>query len=42
MVEANSDLKLLPVSIFNIYTVFKHIDILSISIQLQPYTVYPQ
>ena len=42
MVEADSNLKLLPASIFHIYTVFEHIDMLSIDIQLQPYTVYPQ
>ncbi len=39
--EADSNLKLLPASIFNIYTVFEHINMLSIGIQLQPYTVYP-
>ena len=30
--EANSNLKLLPVSILDIYTVFEHIDMLSIDI----------
>ena len=30
MVEADSHLKLLPTSIFNIYKVFEHIDMLSI------------
>ena len=42
MVEADSHLKLLPTSIFDIYTVFEHINILSIGIQLQPYIAYPQ
>jgi hypothetical protein len=42
MVEADSNLKLLPTSIFNIYKVFEHIDMLSIGIQQQPYTVYLQ
>jgi hypothetical protein len=42
MVEANSNLKLLLASIFDIFTVFEHINMLSIGIQLQPYTVYPQ
>ena len=44
MVEADSNLKLLPLSIFPIYiyTVFEHINLLSIGIQLQPYTNYPQ
>ncbi len=42
MVEADSHFKLLPTSIFNIYKVFEHIDMLSIGIQQQPYTVYPQ
>ena len=32
MVEANSNLKLLPASILDIYTVFEHIDMLSIGI----------
>ncbi len=41
MVEADSNLKLLPVSILDIYTVFEHIDMMSIGIQLQPYTVIP-
>ena len=41
MVEADSHLKLLPTSILDIYTVFEHIDMLSIGIQLQPYTVIP-
>jgi hypothetical protein len=41
MVDADSHLKLLPTSIFNIYKVFEHIDMLSIGIQQQPYTVIP-
>ena len=41
MVEADSHLKLLPTSILDIYTVFEHIDMLSIGIQLQPYIVIP-
>jgi len=41
MVEADSDLILLPTSKYNIYKVFEHIDILSISIEKQPYTVTP-
>ncbi len=41
MVEADSHLKLLPTSIFDIYKVFEHIDKLSIGIWLQPYTVIP-
>ena len=32
MVEANSNLKLLPASIFDIYTVFEHINMLFIGI----------
>ena len=41
MVEADSYLKLLPTSILHIYNVFEHIDMLSIGIQQQPYTVLP-
>ncbi len=41
MVEADSHLKLLPTSILDIYKVFEHIDMLSIGIQYQPYTVTP-
>ena len=41
MVEADSHLKLLPVSILDIYKVFEHIDKLSICIEEQPYTVIP-
>jgi hypothetical protein len=39
MVEADSHLKLLPTSILDIYKVFEHIDMLSIGIEYQPYTV---
>ncbi len=39
MVEADSHLKLLPTS--NICKVFDHIDMLSMAIQYQPYTVIP-
>jgi hypothetical protein len=42
MVEANSHLKLLPKSILDIYKVMEHIDMMSMGIQYQPYTVvYP-
>ena len=41
MVEADIHLKLLPTSILHIYKVFEHIDMLSIGIQQQPYTVIP-
>ncbi len=41
MVEADSNLKLLPTSISYIYKVFEHIDMLSIGIRQQPYTVIP-
>jgi hypothetical protein len=41
MVEADSHLKLLPTSILDIYKVIEHIDMLSIGIQYQPYTVLP-
>ncbi len=41
MVEANSNLKLLILSLLDIYTVFEHIDMISISIHLQPCTVIP-
>jgi hypothetical protein len=41
MGEAVSHLKLLPTSIINIYKVFEHIDMLSICIKYQPYTVIP-
>ncbi len=38
MVEAGSHLKLPPTFILDIYKVFEHIDMLSISIQQQPYS----
>jgi hypothetical protein len=41
MVEADSHLKLLPTSILDIYKVFEHIDMLSMGMQYQPYTVIP-
>ncbi len=41
MVEADSHLKLLPTSILDIYKLFEHIDMLTIGIQYQPYTVIP-
>ena len=41
MFEAGSHLKLLPTFILDIYKVFEHIDMLSIGIQQQPYTVIP-
>jgi hypothetical protein len=41
MVEANSHRKLLLTSILDIYKVFKHIDVPSIGIWYQPYTVIP-
>ena len=41
MVKADSYLKLLSVSILDVYKVFEHIDMLSIGIQYQPYTVIP-
>jgi hypothetical protein len=41
MVEANGHLKLLPTSILNICKVFEHINMLSIGIQYQHYTVLP-
>ncbi len=41
MVEADSHLKLLPMSIVGIYKVFEHIDMLSIGIWKQPYTIVP-
>jgi hypothetical protein len=39
MVEADSHLKLLPTSILDIYKMLEHIDMLSMGIQYQPYTV---
>jgi hypothetical protein len=41
MFEADSHLKLLPTFILGIYKVFEHIDMLSIGIQQQPYSVLP-
>jgi hypothetical protein len=41
MVEADSHLKLLLTSILDTYKVFEHIDMLSIGIWWQPYTVIP-
>ncbi len=41
MVEADSQLKLLPTFILDILKVFQHIDMLSIGIWKQPYTVMP-
>ncbi len=41
MIEADSHLNLLPTSISNIYKVFEHIDMLSMGMQYQPYTVIP-
>jgi hypothetical protein len=41
MVDADSHLKLLPISILDIYKVFEHIDIMFIGKQYQPYTVLP-
>ncbi len=41
MVEADSHLKLLLTSILYIYKVIEHIDMLTMGIQYQPYTVLP-
>jgi hypothetical protein len=41
MVEADSPLKLLPISILDIHKVFEHINMLCIGIWAQPYTVIP-
>ncbi len=41
MVEADSHIKLLLTSMIDIYKVFEHIDMLSICIKYQPYTVIP-
>jgi hypothetical protein len=41
MVEADSPIKLLPTSILDIYKLFGHLDMLSMGIQYQPYTVIP-
>jgi hypothetical protein len=40
-VDADSHLELLPTSILDIYKVNEHIDMLSMGIQYQPYTVIP-
>ncbi len=39
MVYADSHLKLLPTSIIDLYKVIEHIDMLSMGIQYQPYTI---
>ncbi len=39
VVEADSHLKLLPASLLDKYKVLEHIDMLSIGIREQPYTV---
>jgi hypothetical protein len=41
MVEADGHLEMLSESILDIYNVFEHIDMLSMCIQYQPYTVIP-
>jgi hypothetical protein len=41
MVDADGPLKLLPTSILDIYKVFEYINMLSIGIPYQPYTVIP-
>jgi hypothetical protein len=41
MFEDDSHLKLLPTSILDMYKVFRHIDMLSIGIWKQSYTVIP-
>jgi len=41
VVEAEGHLKLLPTSTLDIYKVLEHIDMLSMGIQQQPYTVLP-
>jgi hypothetical protein len=41
MVESDSHLKLLPTPIFDIYKMIEFIDMLSMGIQYQPYTVIP-
>jgi hypothetical protein len=41
MVEADSHLKLLPTSLSDIYKVIEHIDMQSMGVQYQPYTVIP-
>jgi hypothetical protein len=41
MVEADSHLKLVPISILDIYKVIERIDMLSMGIQYQPYIFIP-
>jgi hypothetical protein len=41
MVEADSHLKLLPISILDIYNVFEHINMLSMGIEYQHTQLYP-
>ncbi len=41
MFEADNQLKLPPTSIWDIYKVFEHIDMLPIGMQYHPYTVIP-
>ncbi len=41
MVDADSHLNLLPTSILDTYKVIERIDMLSMGIQYQPYTVIP-
>ncbi len=41
MVDADSHLKLFPTYILDTYKVIEHIDMLSMGIQYQPYTVIP-
>ncbi len=41
MVEDDSHLKVLPTYILDTYKVIEHIDMLSMGIQYQPYTVIP-
>ena len=41
MVEADSHPKLLPTFIWNIYKLIEHINMLSMGIQYQPYTIIP-
>jgi hypothetical protein len=41
MVDADSHLKLIPTSKLDMYKVIEHIDMLSMGIQYQPYTVIP-
>jgi hypothetical protein len=41
MVEADRHIRLLPAPILDIYKIFGHIDMLSMGLQYQPYTVTP-